>query len=418
MRGFFTRQETQSTSRPDGRVHSCASCGMYQHAVTPRMPPHGAFAKRVMIIGEAPSEADDAAGKPWQDAAGRRLRAEYQRHRVSVDRDCVTTYAVFCCTANAPGAPNPAAVASCRSRLLRLIKQYAPHVIILHGPAAVEAIIGHRRRDGSSINKWRGWTIPDRELNAWLCPTFSPAWVESQDYPEVRTIWAQDVARALALVDTPLPSYTPEAQCVELGTPSAVLLELRREVDRQLNRGQHPVLALDIETTGLKPYNRDVHQIACISLCMTPDKVWVIPAPVTNAEIGALKWMMLDKRVGKVAANMKFEDTWLKVMYDIDVVPWVWDTMLAAHVLDNRPGITGLKFQSYVQFGVESYDDDVAPYIRSDDPDTPNRVMECMASPAMREKLMVYCGIDSLLTRRLALVQARELGFEDICDHS
>ena len=115
---------------------------------------------------------------------------------------------------------------------------------------------------------------------------------------------------------------------------------------------------------------------------------------------------------------MKFEDTWLKVMYDIDVVPWVWDTMLAAHVLDNRPGITGLKFQSYVQFGVESYDDDVAPYIRSDDPDTPNRVMECMASPAMREKLMVYCGIDSLLTRRLALVQARELGFEDICDHS
>lgn len=423
MRGFFTRQETQSTSRPDGRVHSCASCGMYQNVETPRMKPWGNYGKRIMIICEAPTPDDDARGRPCQGAPGRLLRTTYRKHGIDIEQDCLVTHSVFCATTDAAGEyrlPTGAEVASCRSRLIRLVKQHKPRLVILHGGAAVDALIGYRwRRDLGSINKWRGFAIPDREFDTWLCPTFSPTLVAKRDgFAEVATIWNQDIANALALVNKPLPVYPPEEQCVEVGSIKATLRAVRAAVAEQLAAGRAPLMAIDLETTGLKPYNTAVQQIACISFSLADDKAWVMPAPSTPVEIKALTRLLIDPRIRLVAANMKFEDTWLKVIYDIDITTWTWDTMLAAHVIDNRPGITGLKFQSYAHFGVVGYDDEVGPYLRSENPDTPNRVMECMNTPTMRRKLMMYCGIDSLMTRRLALVQSKELGFEDISYHA
>ena len=70
MQGFFTKQQTQSISRPDGKVHSCASCGLYQHVQSPRMVPFGNFKKRILNIGKAPDETDDEKGRPFQGRAG------------------------------------------------------------------------------------------------------------------------------------------------------------------------------------------------------------------------------------------------------------------------------------------------------------------------------------------------------------
>ncbi len=41
---------------------------------------------------------------------------------------------------------------------------------------------------------------------------------------------------------------------------------------------------------------------------------------------------------------MKYEDTWSREKLKQQGKGWLWDSMIAAHILDNRPGVTGLKF--------------------------------------------------------------------------
>jgi hypothetical protein len=84
------------------------------------------------------------------------------------------------------------------------------------------------------------------------------------------------------------------------------------------------------------------------------------------------------------------------------------DTMQATHIIDNRQGVTGLKFQTYVQFGVIDYASDVSPYLGSVDPkngNSLNRIMELVKKPGGKEMLMKYCGLDSIYEFRLAIKQ-------------
>ena len=46
---------------------------------------------------------------------------------------------------------------------------------------------------------------------------------------------------------------------------------------------------------------------------------------------------------------------------------WYWDSMIAAHILNNQAGVSGLKFQTYVHFGVIDYSSEISPYLKSDD---------------------------------------------------
>ena len=57
--GFFTRKETESKTRPNGKTLSCTSCGLYKRVISPKMQPFGNFKKGIMNIGEAPGEIED-----------------------------------------------------------------------------------------------------------------------------------------------------------------------------------------------------------------------------------------------------------------------------------------------------------------------------------------------------------------------
>ena len=81
--------------------------------------------------------------------------------------------------------------------------------------------------------------------------------------------------------------------------------------------------------------------------------------------------------------------------------------MLAAHVLDNRKGITGLKFQAFVQLGQESYNDHVGGLLKGDKKSHINRIHEIDV-----HDLLLYNGMDSLLTYKLAIIQMKEMGVD------
>ena len=115
-----------------------------------------------------------------------------------------------------------------------------------------------------------------------------------------------------------------------------------------------------------------------------------------------------DRKRKKIAQNMKFEETWSSVILKTPVQGWKLDTMLMTHILDNRKGITSVKFQTYVQFGVVDYASEVSPFLKSIDPESANsmnRIEELISTKDGKKKLLVYCGYDSIYEYRLAMLQ-------------
>jgi len=407
MKGFFSKERTQIPYKSEGgRVHSCTSCGLHKFVLSPRMKPFGKGDKGIMVIGEAPGEEEDKKGRPWQGKAGRLLQEQYRKLGIDLFEDCICLNAVNCRPTDKKGnnrTPTEFEVACCRQRVIQTIEKHKPKVVIIHGGTVLSSLIGHKwRKDLSGISKWRGWTIPDRDYKAWLCPTFHPSFIERQEREtEINVVWAQDIKQAIGMADVPFPSGKKEEDCVVMSDDiEKVLTDL---IDQRPE-----LLAFDIETTGLKPYNKKVHEIVSIAFCTEPDKAYAIPYPKEEKHLALLKELLEHPDIGKVAANMMFEDTWLNIMSDIEVKPWRWDTMQAAHVLDNRPGITGLKFQSYVRFGVLGYDDDVVAYLKSPGTNTPNDIKTLARDKAGMRRLLLYNGLDAILEYRLALLQIEE----------
>jgi len=370
--------------------------------------------KGILNIGEAPGEIEDRRGKQWQGKMGRVLKRTYRRLGVDLFEDCWNINTINCRPTDEKGNNRPPTddeIACCRRRVLKVIDQLKPKVIVLLGGAAVKCLIGYRwKKDLGGISKWRGWTIPDRDFNAWVCPVFHPSYVERQSkYPEVETVWMQDLERALDMVNKPFPSFRNESELVEIvESPRDIRLVLR-----DLRRARRMV-AFDFEATGLKPHNTKKHQIVCVSFCNNSNRSFSIPWPEDRKQIARFRWLLEDADVPKVAHNMKFEWTWANVLHKILVNPFVWDSMQAAHVLDNRPGITSLKFQTCINFGVYDYDSEVESYLKGTDPrnaNSVNRIMELWNTRSGREKLLTYCGMDALYTYRLARRQMEEMGF-------
>jgi hypothetical protein len=108
--------------------------------------------------------------------------------------------------------------------------------------------------------------------------------------------------------------------------------------------------------------------------------------------------------IPKIAANAKFEERWTRKTFGHGINKWDFDTMLAAHLLDNKPGVCGLKFQAFVKLGQESYNDHIEPYLKADGSNEENRIKEI----AIKE-LLIYNGLDSLLEWKLAKIQKREI---------
>jgi len=414
MSGFFTLKETES-DKVVGRSQTCASCGLYKHAQHPKMEPTGDFQKEILIVTSAPNAADDRIGRYWSGGTGQFLKKTLAEWGFSLQESTLTTGSVLCIPLNEKGAyrmPNSHEIACCRSKLQTIIKQRKPKVIILLGEAALESVIGNEwREDVGAVNKWRGFTIPDQKLKAWVCPTYSPSFVKEAD-TQFLTAWKADLKQALGMVDVPFPN---------MGTPEkhVKILHDRREIKKALEEilaGPFPpdpaLVSFDYETTGIKPHKMG-HKLVSTSICASPEQAYSFLMPYQSKSCMRLwKEIMETDRFGKMAHNLKFEETWTGVMLGYPVRNWKWDSMQAAHILNNREGITGLKFQVYVNFGIEDYGSEVRPFLQSGDKDAnaKNRIEELISTEAGKQKLLLYGGLDSLYEYWLAIKQMGMLG--------
>jgi len=205
-----------------------------------------------------------------------------------------------------------------------------------------------------------------------------------------------------------------------MGTPEkhVKILHDRKEIRNTLQGildGPFPpdpaLVAFDYETTGLKPH-AEGHKIISASICAEPDQAYSFMMPYKSKSCMRLwKEIMQTDCSGKMAHNMKYEMTWTETILGYSVKNWEWDSMQAAHILDNRGGVTGLKFQVYVNFGISDYSSEIKPYLESEkkNANVKNRIEELITTESGKQKLLLYGGLDSLYEYKLAIKQRKEI---------
>lgn len=394
MEGFFSSSVV--SKQPLSLVAKCGACQLFTKCQSPKMPVAGRGLKKILVVGESPGENEDRDGKPFLKyaPAGEKLYSTMRRHGVDLYRDCWITNALIC---RSPETPTPKQIEWCRPNLMRTVDELQPEIIIpLGGPAVSSLIGGLWREDPGPITQWAGFVIPCQKPNAWIAPTFHPAFVlRSSDDPVVDMMFNQHIAAA----------------CLKEGRPWDVVPDYAKKVWRMYNTEEIKFniraffikdvpVAFDFECTSLKPDSKE-SRIVC---CSMSNGEYTIAFPWLDAVIPAMKEFLLSD-VPKIAANAKYEHRWCKAKLGIDVNNWCWDTMLTAHLLDNRPRVTGLKFQAFAMLGVASYDDHIKPWLQGKGGNGQNKIRE-----VDKDSLLLYCGIDAKLEWELAHKQAELMG--------
>lgn len=402
-KGFFAGSRLRQYA-PARALPHCGACGLYRQCQSPKMPVAGSGNCGVLFVGEAPGESEDEQGFPFVGKAGKRLRGVLKRVRFAFDTDGWASNALICRPPR-NRKPTSAEVGYCRPNLLRTIKELKPTVIVPLGAAAVSAVVGSVwKEDTGAMGRWAGWCIPCHEFNAWVCPTWHPSYILREDDPVLNRQFEEHLKAAVAHTDHPWPAGPPNwaTDVRRVLDPARAALWLRQAARR--NDG---AVAWDYETNMLKPDGPDARIVSCAVAWGRAQPERCIAFPWHGEAIMAMG-ELLRSPMPKIASNLKFEDRWTRREFGHRVRGWAWDTMLAAHVLDNRPAITSVKFQAFVRLGVPAWNEKIEPFLKTRGDSTINRILKEIDI----DDLLVYNGLDALLEFRVAVSQIEELGQE------
>lgn len=393
MNGFFSASAVQQERR-GGLIARCGACGLHKTCLSPRMEVWGRGAKEVMVIGEAPGQTEDEEGRPFVGKAGQYLRDALNEIDISLEQDAWVTNALICRPPK-NATPDAKQIAYCRPHVLAALEQYDPRVVIVLGKSALVSVLDcYWKGDVGPMEKWAGWRIPLPKH--WVCPTYHPAYLLRMKNALLDKLFLEHLQAAFELDVDPPPQPDFE-KLIRLVYDEREVYGRLGEMD--LGGGW---LAVDYETNSLKPE----WPKARIVSCAVSNGKQTLAYPWTPRTAQLTGKLLASARTYKIASNLKFEERWTLKTFGHGVTNWGWDTMLAAHCLDNRTGITGLKFQSFIHLGVQSYNENVEPYLFSFDGPY-NRVTD-IELPT----LLFYNGMDAILEYKLAMRQRKEMGYE------
>lgn len=392
--GFFSLAQLGTVSDRPG-LPRCGACGLLSGCISPKMPIDGRGKRRVLVVGEAPGETEDRQGRPFIGDAGKLLRRIFREVGVSLN-DCWITNSILCRPPK--NRIEDKHIDACRPALLSTIVDLKPRVILLLGASAAKTLIEQEWKDTfDKISRWAGFRIPSQRFRAWLCPTFHPSYLMRMGEDRVlMKLATEHVSNALLAEREDVPDCSDLKSKVEIVTSEREVIKRLKELARCKGR-----LAFDYEATGLKP-EASCHRIVSVSFCFEGKETWA--CDLTDAMKPALSSVLRNKRLWKVASNLKYEERWTRKMMGHGVANWGWDTMLASHVLDNRGGISSIKFQAYVRLGVVGYEYGMKSFMRATTANGMNRIQE--AAPIDR---LLYNGLDSLLEFMVMEKQVEEM---------
>lgn len=389
--GFFGANQFL-TGPPKYRLPQCGSCGLLKKCNSPKMPVRGDGERGILLVGEWPSASEDEDGEVFSGSSYSMVMADLKRIGIKADRDCWMTYALIC---------NPGKEASenqlgyCLPNLKRIIQELKPKVIVLFGTPPVTSLIGDLWKDKpGGIDRWAGYQIPSQELNAWICPIYSPRQVRQQEEKQpVARLWFRKILEAaVGLQDVPWPDGPPKYdKTIELIYGPAEAAKAIREI---ISRGKPA--AFDYESDRLKPDHPEA-TILTASICSGGDRtisyLWTSETADATREF-------LTSPLPKIFGNAKHEIRWTRAKLNCEIRNIVHDVVLHAKWVDNRRGVTSVKFQSFALLGYPGYSEVSQSLIRGDGGNGANRLKSMNVS-----QLLKYNARDSVLTYHIAKKQ-------------
>jgi uracil-DNA glycosylase family 4 len=416
--GFFSQDAGQAEQRVS-KITKCGACGLYKSCRNPKSKAAGRGEKGILLITAMPEEQEDMRRTPFVGPVWDTIGAEFKKYGIELARDCRKISAVNC-RPQQGRTPNDIQIDACRAKVWDEITQFKPKLIFLFadtesddgvGPGAstIISFLGHRwKKNLDGITKWRGWVIPDRDVNAWVAPVYHPTFFDDRSNSDVaQLLWRNDLSDAFDKLKEPLPPVIDENQVGDILSCNQAV----KYLDDLVKNRTVTHFSFDYETTGLKPH-REGHKIVSCSVCTSPTDA--VAFPVNNAVKNAFRPVLAHPKIGKLAHGMKFEDSWSRARIGTPVRNWSWCSMNAAHVLDNRPGICGLKFQTYVNFGVVDYDSRISHFLESEDNECGNgfnRIFD-----ADLNDVLAYNKLDAIYGLKLAVKQVEALGYGTLYD--
>ena len=396
MSSFFQKY---SVDKPN-----CPKCGLDRDCKSPRMKCTGDGEKEILIIAEAPGAEEDKQNIQLVGKSGKRLRRELRLLGINLGKDCWKTNAVNCRPVNEKGEntpPTSAQIQCCTPYVRSVIKKVKAKKIFLFGKVALESFYAGRTKYMTSIGKVNGMRVWDDEYKAWIFPMWHPSFVERKSKDAlIQAEFKRCLTRAVEADHTPLQ---------KTWNPIHKLLDFKQAIHALENCLRNDTtIAIDYEGTGLDMH-KEGHKTT--SFGWANDKGgWAVPVDhpywkkKQQRKVHDLICKILRKRkIRKIVHNITFEYQWTKAVMKCEPRNFFYCTQLATHVLDNRRGITKLKFQAFIRWGIGEYDAFAGRFIKTN-PKTGFNDMLKMPIDAMLE----YNAYDALYTYELYREQLTE----------
>lgn len=385
----------------------CHKCKLEKNSNTPHQTYHGQGKKKILIIIEKPSDADDFKEAPLSGASGTALKIKLRTHGIDVHKDCVVIHAVGCKTKGKKDATKKQ-IDCCSPRIKEIVDKLKPKHIWLFGDTAIDSYLRTyypKRFKTTESTLWAGRQIPCRVNNAWVYPMFAIDFTSKEKNEFAQMVFDNQLNETLSHINDEPPVLTNEYK-----DNVEVLLYVDEVIDK-LEHIYHNAkyVTFDYETTGLKPYNKG-HKILTIGTSGL-DRFYQKVSPSIafpfqyqnhfnkKEKQGIYKiWkaILTDSKIGKVAHHLKFENLWTTQILKFNIKNWHFCTMMGSYVFDERKGAQGLKFVSFCKWGIPDYDKSVSNHIKAKDSNSFNRLEEVKI-----DTLCLYNGIDDKLTSDL-----------------
>lgn len=364
FKGFIESEKEERKKVTIG--DSCGMCGLYKNCQSPKMEYTGEGRKKILIFAEAPGREEDEDWKklgykePTQfiGKAGQLFRKKLKKFGIDLDKDCWKDNVCSCRPPN-NRVPTQKELKCCRERKQKIIEELKPEFIWLMGLAALKSFYMDRfSNQYLTLAAWRKRCVPDRENNAWVIPLYHPSFLLRSKDDLTETFYERDLRWAVSCLGRGKVSFEDDPFTkIKAVTDYDELMGIFDEIENGRTK-----LTYDYESNGLQP-RVEGYKILTIGVCYGREKAFAFPFQYPHwgrAQYKQIKqrWIsvLTNLMILKIAQNLKFEESLTRVCLGVQTANWIWDTMVASHILDEgRGGTTKLEMQAYWRWGFEDH---------------------------------------------------------------
>lgn len=278
----------------------------------------------LIVIAEAPGATEVEKGRPLVGQAGNRYRRDLARVGGNPLR-CVHLNTVNC-RPKGNMKPTPVMIRRCREYVNTVLAVYPDLPLLLLGDVAGRAFIDKEER--FQLTKDRGYAY-DTNANREAFLTFHPSFINRVSYfdPVTVDVWEHDLQRAWDWAVGNF-KYQNEFDYRVSCQPDEIVRFVEDLPKYAFRYGGKPMLAVDIETTGLDP-RKD--RIIGLAMCRAPNEAIAVKWPETQDEVHlAVQSAMTSRMIGTVFQNGLFDIEFL-TLNGIEVMNYAFDTRYASH---------------------------------------------------------------------------------------